>query len=75
MCLSCVLSLTPSSDGKLSVSVGTDANQTSIELSQGDLLVMKSRHTDKYSITKAGKKTAAILYWVTGPKDIKNKLF
>lgn len=75
MCITCILSLTPGSEGKVTVSLKSDEGSDTIHLDQGDIFVMKSRHINSYSVSKPGKKTVALLYWVSGPKDIKNRLF
>lgn len=71
ICLTVVVSLTPASEGQ----VKAEVDGTTIDLEQGDALVMKSRSVKSYGLRKHGKKTIAIVYWVNGPKDTREGKF
>ena len=71
VCLTCVIGL----EWSKSQGVWVEIDGQKIGIGEGDVLIMKSRIAGEYSVMMDKGKSFALLFWVHGPFDKRDRLF
>ena len=72
ICLTCILSFDDCS-GKEGVDIAVEGSTLSIN--SGDLAILKPRQITSYSLVMRPAKSMALIFWVSGPRDLKKCVF
>ena len=72
ICVTCIMSFDNSSESK-GFELMIDGEKLSLD--RGDLAILKPRYTGNYSLKMKTEKSMALIFWVSGPRDLKNGQF